>query len=235
MRSRFGRGRRPRGPAERKAEPIDAERCFQQLLESGCIPAESLDSVDAPGVASHFAALGSGQTTSGARLIVGYSPRHGGDAALAAMAHAKQLAETEAFSGEVLAIAPTWSIAARRRLALLGEVPFQFRAVAVSGLDVTGGTIEPERGAERVPMPSRRLAELCAGPDGPALFLRALSALEGLAAKHGGAVRGTSEAAELVLMARRCALLRPGDGGVVLEALEPEKSTAILSADALAP
>ena len=71
MRSRFGRGRRSRGPAERKAEPIDAERSFQQLLESGCIPAESLDTVDAPGVAAHFAALGSGQTASGARLIVG--------------------------------------------------------------------------------------------------------------------------------------------------------------------
>ena len=234
MRTRFGRGRRTRGPAERKAEPIDAGRSFQQLIEAGTLSVESVEAVEVPGIAANFAVLGSAQTKAGERVLVSYSPTHGGDAVLAGLAYAKQLAEAESFAGEVIAIAPTWSIAARSRLALLGEVPFRFRAVAVSGLDSGGGTIDPERGEPRLPVPAARLAEICGGPDGPEIFLRALSALEGLAAKHGGAVRGTSDGAELVLMARRCAVLRPGDGGVVLEATEPEKSTATLTSDSLA-
>ena len=63
MRTRFGRGRRSRGPAERKAEPIDAGRSFQQLIDAGSVPVESLETVELPGVAANFAALGSGETS----------------------------------------------------------------------------------------------------------------------------------------------------------------------------
>lgn len=234
MRSRFGRGRRGRGTGERRDEPIDAGRWFERLTQEGHVPTSALQTVDVEGVPDHFAAVGVGQTDTGERLVVAFAPKHGGDAALAALAHAHQLCETEGFAGQVLAVAPQWSIAARRRLSLLGEVPFRFRALAVSSLDEAGGAVESERGAFPLPLSAARLADGCESPEARGVFLRAVSVLEGLAAKHGGAVRGTSEAAELVLMARRCAALRPDGNAAVLETLEPEKATARLDRDTLA-
>lgn len=233
MRTRFGRGRRGRG-GERKAEPIDAVRAFEALCSGEHVPAKQLQAVTLDEVPDHFAALGEGETAEGTPLLVAYAPGNAGDAVLAAMALATERSQETPFPGEVLAVAPQWSAAARGRLALIGKLPFAFRAVAVSALDAGGGTVEPERYAPPLPVLPRRLAELCPGPDAAQLFLRALSALEGLAAKHGGAVRGTSGGAELVLMARRCALLRPDPAGVVLETLEPDRATVTLAGDGLA-
>ena len=92
---------------------------------------------------------------------------------------------------------------------------------ALAALDEGGGTVAPDRAELALALPADRLAAACEGPDGPDLFRRALSALEGLAAKHGGVVRGTGQGAELVLLARRSALLRPEAGGEVLETLLP--------------
>ena len=233
MRRRFGRKRRGR-TSDTRSVAIDAERWFERLTAEGHVPVPALQPVESEGVPASFAVLGTGETEAGDRVLVGFAPENGGDAALAVLAHAAKLATEEEFSGEAIAIAPQWSIAARRRLAWVGELSFRFRPLAVSALDAGGGAVEPERAELALALPADHLAAMCEGPDGPDLFRRALSALEGLAAKHGGVVRGTGQGAELVLLARRSALLRPEAGGVVLETLLPEKSVARLAPDSLA-
>jgi hypothetical protein len=69
--------------------------------------------------------------------------------------------------------------------------------------------------------------------------LRALASLEGLAAKHRGGIRGVGDSVELVLLARRAAVIRAeegseGQGRVVLETFLPEKATERLDAGQLA-
>jgi len=186
------------------------------------------------GVPPSFAALGTGQTEAGDRILVGFSPENGGDAALAALAYAVRCGEEDGSLGRVLAISPQWSTAARRRLFWIGETSFEFAAQAIPGSDGAGQAVPAERPEAVQGVPSDLLAEACTSPGGPALFRRALAALEGLAAKHGGVVRGTDSGAELVLLARRSALLRPESGGVAIDTLLPEKSTARLDAAGLA-
>jgi hypothetical protein len=232
MRRRFGRGRNRR-PSSGGRAPIDAAQWLEKIAAEGLAGATSLEPVDVPDIPQTLAVLGSGETEEGRKVLVGFSPDHGGDAALAVLAHARRLHADEGFEGEAVAIAPQWSIAARRRLPLLGETPFPFRAVAASSLD-DGGTVSVEPGEALVALPAHRLANRLVRPSDRELFLRALSAFEGLAAKHGGAVRGAGQCAELVLLAQRVAQLRAGDGGVVLETLQPERSTVNLDVAGLA-
>jgi hypothetical protein len=236
MRRRFGRGRKPTGGAgERKAAGIDAARWLERLTAEGHVPVATLEAVEVDGVPDHFAVVGRGETETGTTVLVGFSPRHGGDAALAVLAEAQRLAASEeGFSGEAIAVAPEWSIAARRRLALVGTLPYRFRAVGISALGDDGGAVEGESGEAPLPLPAARIADGLARPEDRDLFQRALSAFEGLAAKHGGAVRGVDGSAELVLLAQRSAVLRVGDGAVVLETLQPERSTAMLEREGLA-
>ena len=85
-----------------------------------------------------------------------------------------------------------------------------------------------------MPLPAARVVDELPQSEGRELFLRAFAALEGLAAKHGGAVRGVESRVELVLLARCVAVLRPVDGKVRLETLLPERSSATLGRDGLA-
>jgi len=235
MRRRFGRSRKSGAPGERKAAGIDAARWFERLTSEGHVPVAALESVEVDGVPDHFAVVGQGQTEAGETVLVGFSPRHGGDAVLAVLAEAQRRAGSdEGFSGEAIAVAPQWSIAARRRLALVGTLPYRFRAVGISALADDGHAVEGESGEAPLPLPAGRIADALARAEERDLFQRALSAFEGLAAKHGGAVRGVDGSAELVLLAQRSALLQVRDGGVVLETLQPERSTVTLSGDALA-
>jgi len=234
MRRRFGRGRRGRSSGDGRNGPIDAARWFERLCAEQLIPAASLEPLETEDVPAGFAALGTGQSEAGERVLVGFAPRHGGDAVLATLAQAQRLHREEDFRGEAIAVAPQWSIGARRLLTLLGEVPFGFRALAVSALGEDGTGVEPEREAAAVALPAASAASALERPEDRRLFLRALAALEGLAAKHGGAVRGLASSSELVLLSRRTAVLRAAGSRVVLDTLLPERSTVTLSREGLA-
>ena len=123
-----------------------------------------------PGLPTSFAVVGSSTTEAGERVLVGFAPRHGGDAVLAVLAVAQRLAEEEGFAGEALAVAPQWSGAARRRLAAVGELPFRFRALAASNLDEEGGAVRPELPDPASPLPPERLADACARPEEREVF-----------------------------------------------------------------
>ena len=149
---RFGRRRRGGAAGEGRAAPIDAERWLGRIQEEGIVAVEGLAPVDDTAVPGHVAAVGRGTKSGGGDVLVAFAPRHAGDALLGALAAGIEAAragsapegETEggeaaadetpsapAFSGEVFALAPQWSGAARRRLALVrAELPFTLTAVA---------------------------------------------------------------------------------------------------------
>jgi hypothetical protein len=219
---------------EGRAAPIDAGRWLGRIVGDGIVAASSLEPAQAEGVPDTFAALGTGEAQDGTPLVVGFSPREGGDAVLAALALGTLLAEEGDFQGEVIAVAPQWSAAARRRLGLVGELPFSFRAIAATSLADGNVAVEPELPEERVLLSPAQVAAHLARPADRELFERAASALEGLASKHGGAVRGVGRSVELVVLARRMVELRAEEGGVLLNAILPQKSSTRLSAEGLA-
>jgi hypothetical protein len=223
-----------RGAGETRSAAIDAPRWLDRILEAGVLPVTALERVAASEVPDHFALLATGATAEGGSLLLGFSPKSGGDAALATLAHAQRLLAEQGFTGESVALAPDWSIASRRRLELLRAPALRFRAMAASALAEDAGEVTPEPAEPPVVMAPRQLAAQLARPEDRELFLRGLEAFAGLAAKHGGAVRGTRVGAELVLLARRVALLHARDGGVLLETLEPERSSAPLAGESLA-
>ena len=153
MRRRFGRGRRTIGSSDSKDAPIDAARWFERLIGEGIVKVQALEPVSADDVPASFAVVGSGEREGGERTLVGFAPGHGGDAALAVLAVAQRLAAEGGFEGEALAVAPQWSIAARRRLALVGELPFRFRALAASSLGENEGAVELEKTGLPLPLP----------------------------------------------------------------------------------
>ena len=96
MRRRFGRGRRARGAGDSKnskGAPIDAARWFERLIGEGIVDVEALEPVSADDVPASFAVVGSGEREGGERILVGFAPGHGGDAALAVLAVAQRLEE----------------------------------------------------------------------------------------------------------------------------------------------
>ncbi len=237
MRRRFGRGRKTNTGKSRSA-PIDAARCFERIAAEKIVAAKSLTPVRSDEIPPHFAAVAEGESERGNRLVVAFAPRNGGDAALAGLAHARQLASAGEFEGTVIAICPQWSIAARRRLGILAPRGFDFQALAASPLEEGEAAVEVPSAEAAARVPARRVADRLEGA-ARALFLRALAALEGLAAKHGGAVRGVGASVELVLLARRVAALRieaptASECALLLESAAPEKSTERLDAGNLA-
>ena len=214
MRRRFGRGRMNRGQGEARGASIDAARWFERIVAEGVLPVTALERVAADEVPDGFAVLATGTTEEGATLLVGFSPKSGGDAALATLAYAQRLLAEQGFTGESVALAPDWSIASRRRLELLRAPALRFRAMAVSGLADDGGEVGVEPAEPPVVVSPRQLAAQLTRSEDREIFLRGLEAFAGLAAKHGGAVRGTRVGAELVLLARRVAVLHARDGGV---------------------
>jgi len=234
MRRRFGRGRNNRGQGDARGAPIDATRWFERIVAEGVLPVAALERVAAEDVPDSFAALAVGTTEQGVTLLVGFSPKSGGDAALATLAHAQRLLAEQGFTGESVALSPDWSIASRRRLELLRAPALRFRAMAASGLTEDGGEVGSEPAEPPVVVAPRQLAAQLTRGEDREIFLRGLEAFAGLAAKHGGAVRGTRVGAELVLLARRVAVLHARDGGVLLETVEPERSSVPLSAESIA-
>jgi hypothetical protein len=240
MKRRFGRGRRSRAAGDGKRAPINAQRALERIVEAGIVAVEALAPASAEEIPDTYAVVGTGATSktgdpqSSALVAVGFSPVDGGDAALATLATAQRLAADEGFAGDAIAVAPQWSIAARRRLALVGDVPFRFRAVAASALADGDNTVEPEPDVEPPVVAAERVVADLAAPDARELFRRAVAAFEGLAAKHGGAVRGFGGNVELVLLARRVAVLRADGAGLSLETLLPDRSSASITSTSLA-
>ncbi len=237
MKRRFGRGRKTNA-GKSKSAPIDAARCFERIAAEGIVAAKSLSPITSDEIPEHFAAVAVGESERGGRLVVAFAPRNGGDAALAGLAYAKSLAADGEFDGEVIAVCPEWSIAARQRLGILAPQGFGFRAVAASSLADAGSSVEVPSADAASRVPARRVADRVEGAARD-LFLRALAALEGLAAKHGGAVRGVGNSVELVLLARRVAAIRveelsASENSVVLETVQPEKATERLDSGGLA-
>ncbi len=224
MRRRFTRGRRRNGASD--AEPIDATRWLPRILERGVVDATSLEPIELPGIPSHFVVLGSGQDAVGKPVIVAFSPTRGADAALAALAVGARRQVEDEPEASLYAVAPDWSAADRRRLALLAP-RIDYAAVAASGVAESGVRVaaEPPEAASCEPA---LVAGLLARADERALFDRALTALGGLAAKHGGAMRGVSDRVELVVMARRTASLMAETGRMRIEVHEPERATLAL-------
>jgi len=237
MRRRFGRGRK-NVSTKAKSAPIDAARCFETIVNEKVVNAAALDPVAMDEIPDHFAAVAVGERDGGGKLVVAYAPRHGGDAALAGLAYAQSLAGEDGFQGEVVAVCPQWSIAARRRLGILAAPGFEFRAVAASALADGANAVEAPAAEMLMGATPGQLADgLQGAPRG--LFLRALAALEGLAAKHGGAVRVVGTAVELVLLAGPVALIRAegepsGESRVLLETFFPEKTSEVLDEGDLA-
>ena len=235
MRRRFGRGRRTGRGTDGGRSAIDAERWLTRLREDEIVAASELAPLEGDEVPDTFAAVGRGKTEGDAPLLVGFAPQNGGDAALAVLAVARRLMEEESFSGQAIAVAPQWDASARGLLGMIGEpaAGLQFRAIPASALDEGDGAVAPSLPGA-FPVPPERVADGLGSAESRELFLRALAAFEGLAAKHGGVVRGTSDSAELVLVAQRVAVLKADGERVVLETTAPDKSTATLESGGLA-
>ncbi|MEE8473892.1 MAG: hypothetical protein V3T01_00985, partial [Myxococcota bacterium] len=227
MRRRFGRSRKK---TTDDGSAVDVVRGLERIVEAGLVSVEALEPVSADDIPPSLAILGRGHSED-QPTVVAFSV-FGGDAAVAVLAFAQQLADQHGFEGLALAVAPQWSIAARRRLTLIGDVPFQFRAVAASAMADGDNVVEPDTGAEPPVVVAEQIALGSTGDT--ALYRRALAAFEGLAAKHGGAVRGFGDGVELVLLARCVAVLRDEEGGVGMEIRLPERSRERLSSSGLA-
>src|SRR5262245_48921726 len=212
---RFGRRRRP---DEGRGTPIDESWLGRaaNALQAG--EARRLELEEVP---STFALLGlAGESER--RFLIAVSPRSGGDALLAALA---AQAHEEAAGAEVVAAAPDFDLASRRRL---GAVHGPVRTLELGGAE----PVLPELPVPVVPLEC--LAAPLAAAAERSLFERALAGLRGLAAKHGGATRVARGGLELVILARAVALLRAEPERVVLEILAPDTSTLTLSDAALA-
>ena len=234
MRRRFGRRRWGSGGGsdDGGSRGLDAGQELARVLRLGLVDAQALEPAGGDDVPATLAVVGTGAARDGERLVVGVAPE-GGDAWLAALAVATRLAASDGFAGTAVAIATRWPLAARRRLGLLRTTPFRVRA----RIEPTPG--QAEGGVDPEPFEASLLGALTpgAGPDDRArraLYERGATALAGLAAKHGGAMRRAAGGAELLLFGRVVAVLRAGDGGLALEVREPRREVISLVADNLA-
>jgi hypothetical protein len=232
MRRRFGRrrwgGGGGGGDEGGGGRPLDAAQELARVLRLGLVPADALEPVSGDDVPARLGVAGTGTSRDGEALVVGVAPQ-GGDAWLAALAVATRI---EGFRGTALAIAPSWSLAARRRLGLLRMTPFNVdaRREPVAGAAEGGVEAEPLEPA----LATGASAVAPTEPHARALFERSQLALAGLAAKHGGAARGAPGGTELVLLGRTVAVLRSDASSVSLELREGRRETARLAPDNVA-
>src|SRR5262245_21447923 len=106
IRRRFGRGRRGRNHDGEARGSIDAARWRERIAATGLV-GDALESVTVDDVPDTLAALYSAEAAAG-RVLVAFSPVHGGDAALAALAVGQRWAAAGGLA-EAIALAPEWS------------------------------------------------------------------------------------------------------------------------------
>jgi hypothetical protein len=145
MRRRFGRGRRSdsENGGGRGGAPIDPAQAIAQVLAARAVDAERLEPIPLDGVPATFAALGVGENAAGRPVAVGFSPTRGADAALAVLALGARRRAASEPEANLFAVAPDWSGADRRRLALLSP-RLPLTALAASALAPGGVRIAPE-------------------------------------------------------------------------------------------
>ncbi len=221
MRGRFGR-RRTRG-SKPEGAAIEAH-WLDRIREAGLVPVPALEPLSIDDVPDSFALVARGSAEDGTAWLVTFSPTSGGDALLAGVAAVTRLARDEAFGGRAVAVSPVWRAADRRRLAALAALPVGLRALPLAGDGEPG--VEPESAAPSL-VPVERVGAQLPAPADRDVFERALEGLRGLAAKHGGAVRGAGRSAELAILARRVAALH-ADEGPRLETFLPTRSSVRL-------
>jgi hypothetical protein len=206
---------------------MDAGHWLGRLQEAGVVSARSLEPLTLEGVAGWQVVLGRGERDDGRPLVVAFAPRSGADAVLAALAAGAACSAEGSFqNGVALAVTPVWGTLARRRLALAAPRSFAFEVRAAPALSENGEAgPDPEPVEGRPALAPEQVVAQLADPALRELFARASAGLAGLAAKHAGALRGAGSQLELVLLARRSAVLRADDGGVVLETLQPARSS----------
>ncbi|HVN38665.1 MAG TPA: hypothetical protein VMW19_10915 [Myxococcota bacterium] len=230
MRRRFGRRRGGRSENENGAA-LDAEHWLARLAESGVTGPARFEALALDGVSPTAAVLGA--SPEGDSLL-GFSPHDAGDALFGALALAQARAAESGFDGTAFAVAPVWSDAARRRLGLLRALPYRVRALAASALADEPGSVTPAPASRDLAVAPEPIAASIERADERALFGRALIGLQGLAAKHGGSVRGVGRRAELVLFARRAACIDAGESGLRLLIDPPDRVQLDLTPDTLA-
>ncbi|MDP6979068.1 MAG: hypothetical protein QF570_10775 [Myxococcota bacterium] len=233
MMRRFSRRRRQ--PAGDVA--INGQRVFARMLEEGILDLARLEVMAAETieeVPDSYAAIGQGEDKNGRPVLVSFAPRSAGDALLAGLIAASKQGGDTPFEGEVFVVSPNWNRSARRRLALVPDSGFKVRPVAAPTLADSPVEVTPVHERQPGVVPVGAAAQQIANANDRELFARAAAALEGLASKHGGAIRGFGRSVELVLMARRVAELRADDSGVVLDTILPARSSAKLASDSLA-
>ncbi|MCC6640093.1 MAG: hypothetical protein IT386_02885 [Deltaproteobacteria bacterium] len=232
MRRRFGR-RRQSGAGDEGRASFDAARALERIEAAGSFGVRGLAPLAVEGLPPGYAAVGSGETESGERVLVAFAPHDAGDAILAALAAATGADGAEPFAGTVLAIAPTWSLLARRVLALVGETPFTLRAVEAPDLGEAAECVLPEPLEDAPWLSIQQLSAHLVRAADRELAERAMQGLAGLAAKHGGTIRTNGRSLELVLLARRVAAVRIDDDGVLLDTIHPARRSERLGADDL--
>jgi hypothetical protein len=237
MRRRFGRRRRSGnggggGSDDRRGGTVDP-RWLDQVAESGIVPVSALARIEADDAPTSLAVIGSGTTAEGERALVAVG-RSGGDALLAGLAVATRLAAEEGFAGTLHVVAPAWGVASRRRLGAIGGTPFALDPLPAPFLAEGPAAVEAEPLVGPLFVAPERLARHPIRPADRELCRRALAGLAGLAAKHGGSVRGVGRSVELALLARRVAAIRVDDEGVLLDLFIDSRRSERLQAEGLA-
>jgi hypothetical protein len=235
MRRRFGRRRWRGGDGGEgsAARPSIDPSWLGRIAEAGLAGTASLEPLRFEDVPESLCVTGVGEGADGGKVVVSFSPGSGIAALLGAAVTGARLAAEPGFRGRALAVAPAWRDVDRRALALLDGLPLDLAAVAAPLLAEEGAVDAEPRSAGFAGPPELAGAALGSAAE-QARFERALAGLRGLAAKHGGVVRGAEGGAELVLLARVAATLRAGREGLVLEVREPARSSHPLAGEALA-
>ena len=232
MMKRFARKRR--GGNDGRPTEIDAALWLSKIVEKGIVEAKTLEPWADSGVPGGIAAIGRGERSDGSAVLVAFSPTSAIEAMLGGLAAAQHAAETSAFKGELLIVAPQWPAGARRVLGLIGETVYSVEPVAAPALSEGRVIVEPEPAPRILAMSASQLASRMVSSESRSSFTRAAAALEGLAAKHGGCVRVGVDRIELVVLARRVAEIRADGENPVLEVQVAGRTTTPLSGADLA-
>ncbi len=230
MMKRFSRRRR--GNNDGRSRSIDASEWMPKLLEQGIVNAVSLEPWGEAGVPDRIAAIGKGEGPDGTPILVSFSPNSATEALLGGLSAAGVAAGEGDFSGQVIVVAPQWPAAARRLLGWVGKTSHGVEAVAAPMIASGSTSIDAEPRPGVLGTSAEQLAARLPSAESRAAFARTATALEGLAAKHGGCVRIGIDRLELVVLARRIAELRiEGDGAVLETQIGGRSTTPVSSAD----
>lgn len=232
MMKRFSRRRR--GAADSGKTAMAPTEWLPKLKEQGLVEAASLEVWTDPGIPDSVASIARGERADGSQILVAYSSRSASEAILGGLSAAQFAVAKSAFNGLLYVISPQWTAGARRLLCLVGRTPYAVEAIVAPLLANGRILIDAEPAAGVLATNATQLAACMPTVETRTAFSRAAVALEGLAAKHAGAVRVGTDRLELVVLARRVAEIRTDGETAVLETQIGGRSTAAISSAELA-